>query len=104
LIPINARDRHDLAGGADAGFTGVWEAGDVTRVDFGQVVGMYLAALFIVRQVINFIAFRALPTMPIVVGGVLVIAGGAIITFWSAVRRPVEDLSRLHCRCRSLCR
>jgi hypothetical protein len=32
--------------------------------------------------VINFIAFRTLPTMPILVGGGLVIAGGAIITFW----------------------
>jgi hypothetical protein len=34
-----------------------------------------------IRQ-INFIAFRALPTLPIFVGGALVIAGGAIITFW----------------------
>jgi small multidrug resistance family-3 protein len=50
--------------------------------DFGRVVGLYLATLFVVWQLINFIAFRALPTMPILVGGALVIAGGAIITFW----------------------
>ena len=30
----------------------------------------------------NFVAFRALPTLPIVIGGILVIAGGVIITFW----------------------
>jgi small multidrug resistance family-3 protein len=31
---------------------------------------------------INFVAFRTLPTMPTLVGGALVIAGGAIITYW----------------------
>jgi hypothetical protein len=41
-----------------------------------------LPTLFVVWQVINFVAFRALSTLPIVLGGSLVIAGGAIITFW----------------------
>jgi hypothetical protein len=50
--------------------------------EFGQVVGLYLATLFVVWQVVNFVAFRTLPTLPIVLGGALVIAGGAIITFW----------------------
>ena len=50
--------------------------------EFGQVVGLYIATLFIVWQVINFIAFRTPPTLPIVVGGALVIGGGAVITFW----------------------
>jgi hypothetical protein len=31
---------------------------------------------------INYFAFRTLPTLPILVGGGLVIAGGAITTFW----------------------
>jgi len=35
--------------------------------------------------VINIIVFRVLPTMPILIGGTLVIAGGAIITFWKSV-------------------
>jgi small multidrug resistance family-3 protein len=51
-------------------------------VDFGRVVGLYIATLFVVWQLINFVAFRTLPTMPILVGGGLVIAGGVIITFW----------------------
>jgi hypothetical protein len=55
---------------------------NIAPLDFGRVVGLYLATLFVVWQVINFIAFRSLPTMPIIVGGALVIAGGAIITFW----------------------
>src|SRR6202007_51937 len=50
-------------------------------VEFGRVVGLYIATLFVVWQVINFVAFRTLPTLPILVGGALVIVGGAVITF-----------------------
>ena len=57
---------------------------NLAPLQFGQVVGLYLATLFVVWQVINFVAFRALPTLPMVLGGSLVIAGGAIITFWKA--------------------
>jgi hypothetical protein len=55
---------------------------NLAPVEFGRVVGLYIATLFVVWQLINFIAFRSTPTMPILVGGALVIAGGAIITFW----------------------
>ena len=55
---------------------------NLAPVEFGQVVGLYIATLFIVWQVINYIAFRTLPTLPVIVGGVLVILGGLIITFW----------------------
>jgi small multidrug resistance family-3 protein len=55
---------------------------NLAPLDFGRVVGLYIGTLFVVWQLINFIAFRTLPTMPILVGGGLVIAGGAIITFW----------------------
>jgi hypothetical protein len=58
--------------------------------EFGKVVGLYLATLFIVWQVINFLAFRALPTMPIVGGGVLAVAGSAIITFFEAQLEPPD--------------
>jgi hypothetical protein len=58
---------------------------NLAPVEFRRVVGLYIATLFVVWQVINFIAFRTLPTMPILLGGALVIAGGAIITFWQPV-------------------
>jgi hypothetical protein len=58
---------------------------NLAPLEFGRVVGLYIATLFVVWQVINFVAFRALPTLPIVVGGALVIAGGAIVTFWKPV-------------------
>ena len=49
---------------------------------FGRVVGLYIAILFVVWQIINFVAFRSLPTLPILVGGALILAGGGIVTFW----------------------
>jgi small multidrug resistance family-3 protein len=55
---------------------------NVAPLDFGRVVGLYIAMLFVVWQAINLIVFRSLPTVPILVGGVLVIAGGAIISLW----------------------
>jgi small multidrug resistance family-3 protein len=55
---------------------------NLAPVEFGQVVGLYIATLFVVWQIVNFVFFRTLPTIPILVGGTLVIAGGAIITFW----------------------
>jgi small multidrug resistance family-3 protein len=55
---------------------------NLAPLEFGRVVGLYIATLFVVWQVINFVFFRSLPTMPIVLGGTLVIIGGAVITFW----------------------
>jgi hypothetical protein len=55
---------------------------NLAPLEFGQVVGLYIATLFVVWQVINAIAFRALPTVPILIGGLLIIAGGLIVSFW----------------------
>lgn len=55
---------------------------NIAPLDFGRVVGLYIATLFVVWQIINVIAFRSFPTMPILVGGALVIAGGAVISLW----------------------
>jgi len=55
---------------------------NLAPIEFGKVVGLYIATLFIVWQVINYFAFQSLPTLPIIVGGTLVVAGGLIINFW----------------------
>ena len=57
---------------------------NLTPVEFRQVVGLYIAILFVVWQVINFAFFRTMPTPPILVGGALIVAGGLIVTFWKA--------------------
>jgi hypothetical protein len=55
---------------------------NLAPLEFRQVVGLYTAILFVVWQIINFTFFRTLPTTPIVVGGILIIAGGTIVSFW----------------------
>lgn len=55
---------------------------NLAPVEFGRIVGLYIATLFVVWQVINFAVFRTLPGLPMWVGGGLIIAGGLIVTFW----------------------
>ena len=52
-------------------------------VEFRRVVGLYIATLFVVWQVINFLIFKSFPNLPILVGGALIIMGGLIVTFWT---------------------
>ena len=55
---------------------------NLAPLEFREVVGLYIATLFVVWQIINFAFFMTPPTIPILVGGALVVAGGSIITFW----------------------
>lgn len=57
---------------------------NLAPVEFRQVVGLYIATLFVVWQVINFAFFRTVPTVPILLGGSLIVGGGLIVTFWTA--------------------
>ncbi len=57
---------------------------NIAPVEFGRIVGLYVATLFIVWQIINFLVFRTTPGPPVLLGGALVVAGGLIITFWRA--------------------
>jgi small multidrug resistance family-3 protein len=56
---------------------------NLAPLDFGRVVGLYIATLFVVWQVVNFLTFHRLPTLPIFAGGGLIIAGGAVVSFWN---------------------
>jgi small multidrug resistance family-3 protein len=55
---------------------------NLAPIEFNRVVGLYIATLFVVWQVVNFIMFRTLPDMPILLGGALIVGGGLIVTFW----------------------
>ena len=55
---------------------------NLAPLEFGQVVGLYIATLFIVWQVINFAFFRTLPGSHILIGGVLIVSGGMLVSFW----------------------
>lgn len=55
---------------------------NLAPLDWGRLIGAYVATFFVVGQVINLIAFHTAPSLPIVVGGLFILAGGAIITAW----------------------
>jgi drug/metabolite transporter (DMT)-like permease len=57
---------------------------NLAPLEFGQVVGLYIATLFVMWQIINFLFFRDLPTLPILAGGVLIVTGGLIVSFWKS--------------------
>lgn len=55
---------------------------NLAPLEFREVVGLYIATLFVVWQVINFAFFRTLPTTPVMVGGSLIVVGGTLVSFW----------------------
>jgi len=50
--------------------------------DFGRLIGAYVATFFVVAQIINLLVFGMAPSLAVMLGGALIIAGGAIITLW----------------------
>lgn len=52
--------------------------------DFGRLIGVYVAIFFVTAQMINRVRFGHAPTLPIYVGGALIVAGGLVMTFWKA--------------------
>jgi small multidrug resistance family-3 protein len=52
--------------------------------DFGRLLGVYVALFFVAAQIINALAFKAPPSPPVLVGGALIVAGGLLMTFWTA--------------------
>ena len=57
---------------------------NLAPLEFHRVAGIYIATLFIVWQIISFLVFRAVPTLPIVFGGCLIVLGGLIVAFWNS--------------------
>ena len=57
---------------------------NLAPVPFERVVGLYIATLFVVWQVVTYFTFGTLPTLPILVGGALILAGGLIVSLWKA--------------------
>ncbi len=56
---------------------------NLPRWDFGRLLGIYVAAFFLMAQLINWIGFGQRPTLPICVGGGLIILGGLVISLWN---------------------
>lgn len=49
---------------------------------FGALLGVYVAMFFVVAQAIGYFTFGERITLPILVGGALIVAGGVVVTVW----------------------
>lgn len=50
--------------------------------NFGRLMGVYIAVFFVVSQVVAIAIFHESLTLPGVVGGALIVAGGVLISVW----------------------
>lgn len=50
--------------------------------DFGKLLGLYVVLFFLVAQVLAKVRFQQSPRLPVMVGGSLILAGGAVIALW----------------------
>lgn len=57
---------------------------NLAPLEFGQVVGLYIATLFVMWQLLTFVFFRSLPTVPIILGGIMIVTGGLVVSFWKS--------------------
>jgi hypothetical protein len=56
---------------------------NLAPIEFHKVVGIYIATLFIVWQVISSFVFGSVPTLPVILGGALIVLGGLVVAFWT---------------------
>lgn len=47
--------------------------------DFGKLLGIYVVFFFLVAQAINWIFFKQQPSVAVMIGGLLIVSGGAVI-------------------------
>lgn len=52
---------------------------NIPRWDFGKLLGVYVALFFVVAQIINKVRFGQSPTVPVYLGGTLIVVGGLVI-------------------------
>jgi small multidrug resistance family-3 protein len=57
---------------------------NIPRWDFGKLLGVYVVLFFLCAQLIARVRFGQVPTLAVIAGGVLITAGGMIITIFGA--------------------
>ena len=48
--------------------------------DFGKLIGIYVVFFFLIAQLISWLVFKQTPSLAIVLGGLLIVAGGVVIS------------------------
>lgn len=49
--------------------------------DFGKLLGLYVVFFFVFAQLISWLVFKQVPSTAVLLGGCLIVAGGAVISF-----------------------
>ncbi len=55
---------------------------NLAPIEFAAVTGMYVATLFVVFQIVNYLFFGVLPTPAVLVGGGFIVVGGLTVALW----------------------
>ncbi len=48
-------------------------------IEFGRLMGLYIAVFFVTSQVVSFAFFGERPSLSLLAGGALIVAGGVVI-------------------------
>jgi multidrug transporter EmrE-like cation transporter len=54
---------------------------NLAPVEFATVTGLYVAMLFVVFQVVNYVFFHTAPSSSVLLGGSLIVVGGLVV-YW----------------------
>jgi len=55
---------------------------NLPKWDFGRLMGVYIALFFVVAQTVAVLAFKERLQLPTIVGGLLIVAGGIVMSAW----------------------
>jgi small multidrug resistance family-3 protein len=55
---------------------------NVSKWDFGKLMGVYIAVFFVVSQIMAVALFHERIKAPAIVGGALIVLGGIVLTVW----------------------
>src|ERR1041385_4405193 len=55
---------------------------NLAPVEFATVTGLYVAMLFVMFQIVNFVFFHTPPSASVLVGGTLIVGGGLVVYGW----------------------
>jgi drug/metabolite transporter superfamily protein YnfA len=58
-----------------------WVVNVNRALDFGSLMGLYIAVFFVVSQVLSIALFGERPSPSLLVGGALIVGGGLVIQF-----------------------
>lgn len=50
------------------------------RLDFGRLMGVYIAMFFLVSQAVAFVMFHQVPAPRMIAGGALIVIGGVVLS------------------------